>query len=506
MRRGFTLLLVNQRLHLSITDSPAGLPLSKRISEALLREIHRGRFVPGQKLPSSRALARALDVHRNTVLSAYEELTEQGYITTAQGRATYVSPHLPADRSKSTRGRARRATKSCTPPLRVRLSPPSPEPSYRPLAKGVIALLGGLPDLREAPLPALARAYRAALTREPACLDYQSHFGNARLLVQLEKYLAEERGVLGKPGELLVTRGSQQALFLAARALVRPGAVIAVERAGYTPAWEGLRLAGAELIPVRVDRHGLVTDELARLCRVRDVCGVYVTPHHQYPTTVTMSAARRMQLLALAKEHRFMIVEDDYDHEYHFSQHPVLPLASTDHQGTVLYIGTLSKIFAPGLRIGYAVGQPDVISHMATTRTYIDRQGDHATELALSYLMEDGEFGAHVRRMHRKYESRREVFFYALETELSSELSFRRPPGGLAIWARVLGQIAPEEWAARAEDRGVLVQPGRQFFFDKKPRPYLRLGFARHNEKEIELGVKRLARALRNARGFPVQG
>lgn len=476
-------------IKIDLGDSPAGLPLSKRISEAISRDIRRGRFGPGHRLPSSRALSESLSVHRNTVLSAYEELSEQGYIETQAGRGTFVSESIPVQQETPLENRCAASAVS------FKLAPLPAPATYRKLGRTTIALLPGLPDIREAPLPALARAYRAALKNSPECMDYQSHFGQPRLIKQLSLYLAEQRGVAVGEGEMLVTRGSQQAIHLAARALLRPGAVIAVERCGYPPAWEAFRLAGAEVVPVRVDRSGLVTDDLQRLCQERDVVGVYVTPHHQYPTTVTMSAARRMALLRLAREKRFVILEDDYDHEYHFSQHPVLPLASADTNGVVLHIGTLSKVFAPGLRIGYAVGQKALIEHMATSRTYLDRQGDHATELAVSYLLEDGEFGAHVRRMHRKYEARREAFFDALKQKLGSRLSFKIPPGGLAVWARVEGSVSPGLWAARAKERDVVVMDAKTLFFDGRSRPFLRLGFARHREDELVEGVRRLASA-----------
>lgn len=476
-------------IKLELGDSPAGLPLSKKISEAIGRDIRRGRFRPGYRLPSSRALSQSLSVHRNTVLSAYEELTEQGYIETEPGRGTFVSESIPLQKETRLECRAAR------PPVSFKLAPLPTTPTYRDIRPSTIALLPGLPDLREAPLPALARAYRAALKNAPECMDYQSHYGQPRLIKQLSLYLANQRGVTAGEGEMLVTRGSQQAIHLAARALLRPGAVIAVERCGYPPAWEALRLAGAEVVPVRVDRSGLVTDDLERLCQKRDVVGVYVTPHHQYPTTVTMSAARRMKLLRLAQEKRFVILEDDYDHEYHFTQHPVLPLASADTRGVVLHIGTLSKVFAPGLRIGYAVGQKAIIDHMATSRTYLDRQGDHATELAVSYLLEDGEFGAHVRRMHRKYEARREVFFDALDKELGSRLSYKIPSGGLAVWGRVEGGVSAGLWAARASELDVLVIDAKPLFYDGQSRPFLRLGFARHREDELIEGVRRLASA-----------
>jgi GntR family transcriptional regulator/MocR family aminotransferase len=203
-----------------------------------------------------------------------------------------------------------------------------------------------------------------------------------------------------------------------------------------------------------------------------------------------------MELLELSKKKNFVIIEDDYDHEFHFDARPVLPLKTRDRAGTVLHIGTLSKILAPGLRIGYAVGQQALIERMAQNRLYIDRQGDQTLELALAYLIEDGELGAHVRRMHRSYRQRRLALFEALGRHLNCELSYERPAGGLAVWARVRGRQSAAGWAERAQSLGVVVQPARLFFMDGRDHPFLRLGYARLAEAEISEAVKRLERAL----------
>src|SRR5262245_62620003 len=166
------------------------------------------------------------------------------------------------------------------------------------------------------------------------------------------------------PDCLLVTRGSQMALSLTARALVRPGDVVAVEHPGYRPAWEAFRLAGAEVVPVPVDEHGLDIRALHKLISRREIRAVYVTPHHQFPTTVTLAAPRRMELLRLAAQRRFAIVEDDYDHEFHYGGRPVLPMASFDTEGVVVYIGTLSKVLALGLRLGFVAAPRDFVGRV----------------------------------------------------------------------------------------------------------------------------------------------
>lgn len=475
-------------LSLDWESSPAGLPLFKRISESVVRDIRRGRLRAGARLPSSRRLAESLSVHRNTVLAAYEELESQGYVETVPAKGTFIAadlPHVSARRAECAEGGQL---------AKLRLARPAAPYTSFEVPEGTYVLQGGMPDLRQVPMAALARGYRSALRASPSTLDYQNVYGQPRFLRVFSRFLAETRGVVADEGGMLVTRGSQQALHLAARALWRKESVIAIERAGYPPAWEGFRMAGAELASIKTDGEGLVVDDLERLCERRDVAAVYVTPHHQYPTTVTMSGPRRMALLKLAERKRFVVIEDDYDHEYHFESQPVLPLASQDVAGVVLHIGTLSKVFAPGLRLGYAVGQPSLVESMARSRAYMDRQGDHVTELALAYLIEDGELGAHIRRMHRLYEGRREALFSNLERRIP-DLCFERPSGGLALWARIPKGRSAVAITERARERKVFVQPAARFFVDGRDRPFLRLGYARHTPEEIAEAVQRLEKA-----------
>jgi GntR family transcriptional regulator/MocR family aminotransferase len=286
------------------------------------------------------------------------------------------------------------------------------------------------------------------------------------------------------------------ALFLLGRALVRPGQLVAVEGTGYAPAWESLRLAGAELAAVPVDGQGLALPALEKLLQQARVAAVYITPHHQYPTTVTLSASRRLQLLALARRHGFVVIEDDYDHEHHYDGRPVLPLASVDPE-VVAYVGTLSKVLAPGLRLGYLAARPEIIERAVRARSYVDRCGDHVTERAVAELIEDDWLGRHMRRVRREYHARRDALVVELRRRLQGALSFRVPHGGMALWAALCERgVSSDSWAARALERKVAVLPGRRFRFDGREAPFLRLGFAALDEREIALAVTRLAAAM----------
>ena len=365
--------------------------------------------------------------------------------------------------------------------------------AYTQLPRGTIALLSGVPDLSLVPVAAIARAYRRAL--RPAALGYADPRGDVALRTQLATMLSALRGVAATADSVLVTRGSQQALDLAARALLRPGDVVAVEALGYSPAWAALAAAGATLVPIRVDAGGMRVDELAALTATRPVRAVYLTPHHQYPTTVTLAAPRRLALLELARKQRIAIFEDDYDFDFHYDGRPVLPLASADRDGVVVYFGTLSKVLAPALRLGFVVAPELVIEKLASLRVINDRQGDTVVERAVAELLEDGEVLRHARRMRRIYESRRDLFVHELRKRLGTVLELDVPAGGMAVWAGAPG-VDVEAWSERALAHGVATLPSRRFTFAGSPPAALRLGFATHAEDILREAVKRLAAAL----------
>jgi GntR family transcriptional regulator / MocR family aminotransferase len=479
-------------------------PIFIRLARAISDDVRRGRLKPGDALPGSRSLARALGVHRNTVLAAYAELNAEGWITTEKAARTFVSHALPEVEP----GQRRRARPTA---VGFDLERDAPAGSGglslvergRDLGGGpgrpkqLVAMSGGIPDVRLLPTAPLARAYRRALKRGgPALLGYGDARGHERLRAALGDMLSALRGVAADPDTLMVTRGSQLALDLLARTLLRPGDIVAVEALGYRPAWSALAGAGAQLVPVRVDERGLDIDALEALAATRRLRAVYVTPHHQYPTTVMLDAGRRLRLLELARARRIAIVEDDYDFEFHYEGRPVLPLASADRHGVVVYLGTLSKILAPTLRLGFIVAPPPLVARLAERRMSIDRQGDQVVECAVAELIEDGELQRHARRMRRVYQTRRDLLVARLQRRLGDALRFAVPAGGMALWARADDGIDVDAWAARALDRGVLFYPGARFAFDGRAQPHLRLGFAALDERELDEGVRRLAAAL----------
>jgi GntR family transcriptional regulator/MocR family aminotransferase len=230
------------------------------------------------------------------------------------------------------------------------------------------------------------------------------------------------------------------------------------------------------------------------------VRAVYVTPHHQFPTTVLMPPERRIRLLALAEQFGFAIVEDDYDHEFHFAHRPMLPMASLHGWGKLLYIGSLSKLLSPSLRIGYLVAAEAAIARAAGEIMLIDRQGDPVTELAAAELMTSGAVKSHTRKVLRVYAGRRGCLAEALRAQLPDAVEFSLPLGGLAIWARFAGGLDPVAIAEAAQKLGVGFTPGAAFSSGGDGvADGARLGFASMNPTELVEAVGRLAAAVRQA-------
>jgi GntR family transcriptional regulator/MocR family aminotransferase len=415
------------------------------------------------------------------------------------GRATLV-----AERTLDVevpRGRTATAPRATTPGYGVQSHVNLPAPFE--ITPGMLDLRGGYPDLRLAPMTVLGRAYRRALRiGGRAVLGYTHRkAGHPRLRAALAAMLSSMRGLAVGPEHILVTRGALMGINLAARALVAPGDAVVVERLGYRPAWEAFRSAGARLIPIRVDQQGAVIDQLPGILeRESRVRAIYVTPHHQFPTVVGLAAERRALLLDLAIKNRIAIIEDDYDHEFQYDGSPRLPLASQDQGGVVIYVGTLSKVLAPGLRLGYVVAPPGMIAQLTLHRMIVDSQGDQVLEAAVAELLEDGEIQRHVLRTRSIYARRREALGQALGRELDGVLQFRLPAGGIAIWASVTAEVDVDRWRQLAIARGVVFETGRSFDFDDRPVRHVRLGFAAQTESEIAEGVRRVTAAFTEAR------
>lgn len=459
-------------------------PIFLALARAITEEIERGRLKPSDPLPGTRALALSLNLNRNTVDAAYHELTMQGWLATEPSRGTFVATDLPDIIQRA--GPLIMAGATTT--------------ARRNFQRAPLNLSDGSPDVRLVPTTAFAQAFRRSLHSSAFVAGgvYGDPRGSPALREALSIYLREERGLTAPPEDILITRGSQMALFLAATAIVEPGVQIAVERPGYPLAWSAFRAAGATVVGVPVDASGLDVEALDTLAqRSPRLRAVYVTPHHQYPTTVTLGAARRLRLLDIARRHNLVIIEDDYDNEYRFDGRPVLPLAArADERLPIIYVGSLSKLLAPGIRVGYAVASPRFLMPMADRREAIDRQGDLPLEHALAELISDGTIRRHARKARRIYHRRRDHLANLLSSRLADVADYTLPAGGLAIWLRLHAALSAETWALNAESHGLTLLPGIGFDLDTvTPPEAFRLGYAALDEGELERALDILVKS-----------
>jgi GntR family transcriptional regulator/MocR family aminotransferase len=306
-------------------DSHREAPLYMQIVHALIHEIQRGRLLPGAYLPSSRELAAALGVNRKTIVLAFEDLIAQGWLTSAGTRGTMVAASLPDMGVR--RAQERWSVAAASP---VIAEYPFKDAAPLPPRNWTVKLDEGSPDGRLFPSDLLARAYRTAVQR--AARDNRLLYGDPRgsslLREAIATMLRTQRGVMATADNVCITRGSQMGVYLAARVLVRPRDVVLVEELTYQAAVGVLEECGAKIIPVGLDKQGVNLDEVERMCRAHRVRAIFLTPHHQFPTTVALQPDRRLRLLNLARQFSFAVIEDDYDHEFHFESQPLLPMAS----------------------------------------------------------------------------------------------------------------------------------------------------------------------------------
>jgi GntR family transcriptional regulator/MocR family aminotransferase len=418
-----------------LLDRLSGTPVYLQVAHKLINAIQRGVLANGAKLPGTRSLAEILEVHRKTVVAAYQELDAQGWIEMRPNKGTYVT-YSSENRYPGLKNF--RAEDLVSYPRETGFAFEKSMLLDRPVSVSNVDLefTDGLPDVRLAPMDKLAKAYSGVLRRKNnrKYLGYSHAEGNMYFREKLAGYLNNTRGLHIKAENILTTRGVQMGIYLASQLLINKGDRVVVADLSYYTANMIFQKAGAHILSVPVDEQGISVDALRMLCETTPIRLLYITPHHHYPTTVTLSAERRMELLGLSVKYGFIILEDDHDYDFHYNSSPVLPLASADRAGMVVYVGSFCKALAPGLRSGYLVAPADLIAELGKFRRIIDRQGDLMMEQALGELLDEGEVQRHIKKAQKVYHQRRDLLETLLNTHLSDYLTFKSPPGGLAFW------------------------------------------------------------------------
>jgi GntR family transcriptional regulator/MocR family aminotransferase len=462
-------------------DEKSDKAIYLQIADAIINDIHSGRLKAGDALPGSRNLARLLKVNRNTVVEALNVLIIEGWLIPKERQGTFVADTLPSLKETQKDRKTLTAINN------------SAVKHYH------IEFDDGHPDSKIAPIAELARAYRQIFNIKGRwkMMGYGCELGDEVFRKEIAQMLNHQRGMQTSEQGICITRGSQMAMYLIAHCLFSKGDYVMIENPGYKPAWAAFENAGAKLLPVSVDKDGLVIEDVIRhLKSPKKIKAIYVTPHRQYPTTVTLSLKRRLELIRLSNEYGFSIIEDDYDNEFHFGYRPVLPLSSFTELKSYVYIGTMSKVVAPALRIGYLASNDSyLVRKVGDLRKIIDVQGDNIMEQAVLQLIKDGTIKRHIKKATNYYKTKRDFTASLLEKYLITKATYTIPDGGLALWIVPNKQVNWGQLSEALKRKGIKIITPDNYSFDINTKG-VRLGYGSLNEKELEEGIIALAGML----------
>ncbi|MFT5760378.1 MAG: GntR family transcriptional regulator/MocR family aminotransferase [Alteromonadaceae bacterium] len=471
---------------LNLTFDHVHKKLYLKIADALRYAIEQENVHPCDKLPSARTLATQLDVNRHTVMAAYNELVAQGWVETQQRQGYTVAKILPIHHSlapvlqnKNTSSVHQwRVIKTNTPTF------------IRPASDYPFNFAGGNPDIDLFPFNEFRSYMNDALNRPSIKeLNYGGNNGFLPFIEEVSTYLRRVRSITNK--EIIVVNGTQEALYIIAQILLKTGDKVAVESLGYRPAWQAFKSAGAELIGVKQTDQGINVEHLEALIKAHKIRLLYLTPLHQYPTTTTLPVAQRVQIYRLAQQYNIPIIEDDYDHEFHYHSQPLAPMAANDPAGLVIYLSSFSKIMFPGMRLGIIAVDKTLAPHIANYRTIMNHKVNVILQDAVARWMKDGAFERHLRKSTRLYQKRRQCMVNMLNAFIAEGLNikFTIPPGGMALWIELAGNA--EKTSLLAREQGVFLLAENSFHLnsDNNKDKYIRLGFAGQSEEKIRQGL-----------------
>lgn len=460
--------------------------LAGQIYRQLRAGVVEGRLAPGERLPSTRELATQLGVSRKTTLDVFERLIAEGYLRTRTGDGTFVADEM------------------------TRLSPAPPLMPAQPVANPVWDLLpdalpnphaapalefdfaGGAIDKQLFPFDQWRRCVNHALRVQARGRGvYHDPAGEQDLRMAVSRYLSFSRAVVSSWQEVIITQGAQQAINLLARAVLRPGDVVAMENPGYPRARAIFAALGARVVSVPVDADGLVVDALPANARL-----IYVTPAHQFPLGMPMALERRLALLDWAQRQGALVIEDDYDGEFRFEGRPMESLKGLDNADVVAYVGTFSKTIFPELRVGYVIPPRPLAGALCKAKQVVDWHSCTMTQTALAKFMLDGYFGKHLRRVHKEYAARRAALLAGLHRNLSPWLTPLPSAAGLHMAAALADGVDESQVVARAAQAGVGVTGMTAMYGAHPVRPGILFGYGGIGVDGIRAGLARLATAL----------
>jgi GntR family transcriptional regulator/MocR family aminotransferase len=471
-------------------------PRYRQVYAALRAAILRGDLRAGARLPSTRELAQTLRLSRITVQLAFEQLIAEGYVEARVGSGTYVLGSPALDLAQSPPGGGRAAAPPRLSGLAKRLTATTPLLSGRGHGRPRprYDFRYGLPALRDVPQTRWRRLLgRQARRADVGAYDYGPAAGVPALRDAIAGYLRRARGVACDAAQVIIVNGSQQGVDLCARLLLDPGDRALLEEPGYEGARSALRAAGATVLPLPVDEDGCDVARLSAAARRARLA--YVTPAHQFPTGAVLSLPRRLALLDWARRSGAVVVEDDYDGEFHDGGRPLAPLQALDRDGRVLYLGTFSKVMFPALRLGYLVLPPSLTRLFAHAKALADGGTSGLEQQALAQFIAGGSFERHVRRARTRNRERRVALIGAVQRHLGDRVRLAGSAAGLHLLMTTprLSPAQGERLIRRAAQRGVGIYSALPYFQRQPRHAAFILGYAALSAADIDAGIEILA-------------
>jgi GntR family transcriptional regulator/MocR family aminotransferase len=474
-------------------DRRAREPLHRQVYNAFRSAIVERALRPNQRVPSTRTLAAELGISRIPVLNAYAQLLAEGYFESRRGAGTSVSSMLPDQVAPPPRSAALPGMVHGGPrPISRHCAPLPSMQTVLPWLRGRRGAFSiGQPALDQFPIKIWSRlVVRQCRNQRLASMYYSDPMGTTDLREAIASYLRTARGVRCEAEQVMIVSGSQQAVEITTRVLLDRGSRVWMEEPGYRFARNVFALNGCKVVPVPVDAEGL--NVAAGINRCRTARAALVTPSHQFPLGVTMSASRRLQLLEWSYRSGSWIIEDDYDSEFRYESLPIASLQGLDRGSRVVYIGTFSKVLFPSLRLGYIVIPPDLVDRFLAVRVTVDISPPTFFQSVLADFMREGHFSRHIRRMRLLYRDRRSALLDSLEKDLGVPVDVKGEEAGLHLSVTLPRGFRDQEIAERALQQRLWLAPLSGSYL-KHPSPQgLILGFSNTSTAEIPGAVRKL--------------
>ena len=416
-------------------DKSSANPVYIQISQQIINAIQRSYLEGGSLLPGTRIFSQLINVHRNTAVAVYDELASQGWVEIIANKGTFIS--VPEQRTATIKARSNRIGElyNFAETTGFPFHPSFHLSSTKEFSDAKYELNDGQPDLRLHPIHEFSKWYGASMKRKSLISKWNQN-KKTRYSVfenQLCNYLNATRGLHINPKTIISTRSTEMSLYIISQLLIRPKDVVLVGDLSNYAANMIFQQSGATIKTIPIDEQGLNIDYIKTHFVKGAIRCVYICANRDYPTTVSLIAERRLKLLQLAKEYQFAIIEDDYDYDFQFEGLPMLPMASSDANGMVIYLGKLGQSLFPSFQTGFVVAPENLISEAKNYLQMLDRQGDLTQEQMLSELIYEGEIHRLLKKNILVYKQRRDFLYRCLEENFKDAIRFKKPTGGLAI-------------------------------------------------------------------------